>query len=88
MEHILRIDMGADGGPTTSVHSLGDYAGLGGRGLTSAIVSTEVPATCHPLSGGNTSCFLHRIKIAANTNLQTKTCSKRAIQKATQSSKF
>jgi len=27
-----------------------DYRELGGRGLTSAIVAAEVPATCHPLS--------------------------------------
>ena len=29
------------------------YAELGGRGLTSAIVGAEVPATCHPLSARN-----------------------------------
>ncbi|MBI5519941.1 MAG: aldehyde ferredoxin oxidoreductase [Desulfovibrio sp.] len=29
------------------------YAGLGGRALTSRIVSREVPATCHPLSAAN-----------------------------------
>jgi len=29
------------------------YAELGGRGLTSAIVGAEVPATCHPLSAEN-----------------------------------
>ncbi|WP_028573722.1 aldehyde ferredoxin oxidoreductase family protein [Desulfonatronovibrio hydrogenovorans] len=31
----------------------GDYAGLGGRGLTSRIVRKEVPPTCHPLSAAN-----------------------------------
>jgi len=31
----------------------GDYAGLGGRGLTSRIVRREVPPTCHPLSSAN-----------------------------------
>jgi aldehyde:ferredoxin oxidoreductase len=30
-----------------------DYRELGGRGLTSAIVAAEVPATCHPLSPQN-----------------------------------
>ncbi|OIO01211.1 MAG: aldehyde ferredoxin oxidoreductase [Desulfovibrionaceae bacterium CG1_02_65_16] len=32
---------------------LGQYAGLGGRALTSRLVSTEVPASCHPLSAAN-----------------------------------
>ena len=31
----------------------GDYAGLGGRALTSRIIRNEVPPTCHPLSGDN-----------------------------------
>ena len=53
MDKILRIDMGAQGGPRASVTSLGDYAGLGGRALTSAIVCTEVPPTCHPLNESN-----------------------------------
>jgi aldehyde:ferredoxin oxidoreductase len=35
------------------VEPLGDYAGLGGRAMTSAIVSREVPPTCHPLSAEN-----------------------------------
>ena len=53
MDKILRIDMGAEGGPAVSVTPLGSYAGLGGRALTSAIVSSEVPPTCHPLSAAN-----------------------------------
>lgn len=32
---------------------LAGLAGLGGRALTSRIVATEVPATCHPLSAAN-----------------------------------
>ncbi|MCM0756771.1 aldehyde ferredoxin oxidoreductase [Desulfovibrio aminophilus] len=32
---------------------LGDYAGLGGRALTSRLVGREVPADCHPLSAAN-----------------------------------
>jgi len=32
---------------------VGAYAGLGGRALTSRLVLTEVPATCHPLSAAN-----------------------------------
>jgi len=31
----------------------GDYAGLGGRALTSAIVAKEVPPLCHPLGSDN-----------------------------------
>jgi aldehyde:ferredoxin oxidoreductase len=53
MEKILRIDMGAEGGPQVREEPLGEYEGLGGRGLTSAIVSKEVPPDCHPLGGEN-----------------------------------
>jgi len=53
MDKILRIDMGADGGPKTTVDGLGDYAGLGGRAMTSGIVSKEVPPLCHPLGANN-----------------------------------
>ena len=49
MDKILRIDMGAAGGPKVTEEPLGDYAGLGGRALTSAIVAKEVPPLCHPL---------------------------------------
>ncbi len=53
MEKILRIDMGAPGGPAISETGLGEYAGLGGRALTSAVVSKEVPPLCHPLGAEN-----------------------------------
>ncbi|MEA3435607.1 MAG: aldehyde ferredoxin oxidoreductase C-terminal domain-containing protein [Thermodesulfobacteriota bacterium] len=53
MDKILRIDMGADGGPKTDVQPLGDYAGLGGRAMTSGIVAKEVPPLCHPLGENN-----------------------------------
>ena len=53
MDKILRIDMGAEGGPKTSESPIGDYAGLGGRALTSAIVAKEVPPLCHPLGEEN-----------------------------------
>jgi aldehyde:ferredoxin oxidoreductase len=53
MDKILRIDMGADGGPAVNAEPVGDYAGSGGRGLTSAIVSKEVPPLCHPLGEDN-----------------------------------
>jgi len=53
MDKILRINMGAEGGPRVSIVPVGEYAGLGGRGLTSAIISKEVPPPCHPLSAEN-----------------------------------
>ncbi len=53
MDKILRINMGAEGGPSFAINSLGDYAGLGGRAMTSAIVSKEVPPLCHPLGADN-----------------------------------
>ncbi len=53
MDKILRINMSVNGKPEAKVHPLGDYAGLGGRGLTSAIVSKEVPPLCHPLGEDN-----------------------------------
>jgi len=53
MEKILRINMGNEGGPQASEEPLGDYAGLGGRGMTSAIIATEVPPLCHPLGQEN-----------------------------------
>jgi len=53
MDKILRINMGADGGPEAKIEPLGDYAGLGGRAMTSGIVSKEVPPTCHPLGADN-----------------------------------
>jgi len=53
MDKILRIDVGAEGGPKIKLTDLGSYAGLGGRAMTSAIVSKEVPPLCHPLGADN-----------------------------------
>lgn len=53
MDKILRIDMGGSNGPELKTQDLGAYAGLGGRAMTSTIVSKEVPPTCHPLSSEN-----------------------------------
>ncbi len=53
MEKILRIDTGAAGGPKVSEEPLGQYAGLGGRALTSTLVAKEVPPLCHPLGAEN-----------------------------------
>ncbi|MBI5602508.1 MAG: aldehyde ferredoxin oxidoreductase [Deltaproteobacteria bacterium] len=53
MDKILRIIMGPDGEPQTTVSSLGDYAGAGGRAMTSAVIAKEVPPLCHPLGAEN-----------------------------------
>jgi aldehyde:ferredoxin oxidoreductase len=53
MDKILRIDMGNEGGPQASEEPLGEYAGLGGRAMTSGIVAKEVPPLCHPLGKDN-----------------------------------
>ncbi|HWR69299.1 MAG TPA: aldehyde ferredoxin oxidoreductase N-terminal domain-containing protein, partial [Desulfomonilia bacterium] len=53
MDKILRIDMGAKGGPQFKVEALGAYAGLGGRAMTSSVVAQEVPPLCHPLGAEN-----------------------------------
>ncbi len=53
MDKILRINMGAEGGPKISEHALDKYAGLGGRAMTSGIIAEEVPPLCHPLGEDN-----------------------------------
>jgi aldehyde:ferredoxin oxidoreductase len=53
MDKIVRINMGAQGGPKIETTPVGAYAGLGGRALTSAIVSKEVPPLCHALGEDN-----------------------------------
>lgn len=53
MDKILRIHMGPDKAPEARTEPIGDYAGLGGRGMTSAIISKEVPPLCHPLGEEN-----------------------------------
>lgn len=57
MDKILRIDMGAQGGPKATLEPLGALAGLGGRGMTSTIVAKEVDPLCHPLSAANKLVF-------------------------------
>ena len=49
MDTIYRVDV--SNGSVTKEEVSGDYAGLGGRALTSAIVSKEVVPTCHALDG-------------------------------------
>ena len=53
MDKILRVDMGAEGGPSFKEEPPGDYAGLGGRALTSTVVAKEVDPLCHALSADN-----------------------------------
>ena len=53
MEKILRINMGAEGGPKFTEEPAGAYAGMGGRALTSTVVAKEVPPLCHPLGADN-----------------------------------
>jgi aldehyde:ferredoxin oxidoreductase len=51
MAKILRIKMGKR--PDYSISEEGEYSGLGGRALTSRIVSREVPPQCHALGEEN-----------------------------------
>ena len=53
MDKILRIDMGAAGGPRQSTEKAGEFSALGGRATTSMIVGREVPPDCHPLGAEN-----------------------------------
>ncbi|MCU0573274.1 MAG: aldehyde ferredoxin oxidoreductase [Syntrophobacteraceae bacterium] len=53
MDKILRIDMSAEGGPRLTETPVGEYAGMGGRALTSTLVAKEVPPLCHPLGAEN-----------------------------------
>ncbi|TFH31386.1 MAG: aldehyde ferredoxin oxidoreductase, partial [Deltaproteobacteria bacterium] len=53
MDKILRVDMGAEGGPKFRTEPVGEFAGLGGRAMTAAIISKEVHPLCHPLGAEN-----------------------------------
>ncbi len=53
MDKILRIHMGASGGPSAVETPIAEYAGMGGRALTSALINKEVPPLCHPLGEDN-----------------------------------
>ncbi|MBW1649876.1 MAG: aldehyde ferredoxin oxidoreductase [Deltaproteobacteria bacterium] len=52
MDKILKINMTGDA-PNFKIESLGDYEGLGGRAMTSAVIYKEVPPLSHPLSADN-----------------------------------
>jgi aldehyde:ferredoxin oxidoreductase len=53
MKNILRIDVGATGGPVATVSPVGRYSGLGGRAMTSTLIWEEVPPLCDPLGSEN-----------------------------------
>ncbi|MBD1401814.1 aldehyde ferredoxin oxidoreductase C-terminal domain-containing protein [Pelovirga terrestris] len=53
MDKILRINMGASGGPSQNIEEAGEFSALGGRATTSMIVAKEVPPDCHPLGAEN-----------------------------------
>jgi aldehyde:ferredoxin oxidoreductase len=53
MDTLLRINVGAANGPSVTKEAIGAYAGMGGRALTSALISKEVPPLCHPLGPEN-----------------------------------
>ncbi len=55
MDKIIRVNMTELSSKIEAVPSA--WAGLGGRGLTSTIVSAEVPAACHPLGVNNKLVF-------------------------------
>ncbi len=58
MDKIIRIDMGAANGPRVTMEPVGaEYAGLGGRALTSLIIAKEVLPLCHPLGAENKLVF-------------------------------
>ena len=53
MSKLIRVNMETKEIRVEDLANNKDYAGFGGRGLTSMIVSREVPATCHPLGAKN-----------------------------------
>lgn len=53
MDKILRIKMRPDSEPLVNTEPVGAYAGLGGRAMTSTLISKEVPPLCHPLGEDN-----------------------------------
>ncbi len=81
MDKILRINMGPNGEPSYTTEPIGDFAGLGGRGLTSAIIAKQVPPTCHALGeenklviapgllGGTTGAMSGRVSVGCKSPL-------------------
>lgn len=70
MRKILRVDMNSL--KCTLADILNEYNGIGGRGLTSMLIASEVNTTCHPLGKNN------KLVIAPGTLAGTKSpCSQR-----------
>jgi aldehyde:ferredoxin oxidoreductase len=69
MSKILRINMSASNGPEIKEEPVGDYAGLGGRAMTSAIVAKEVPPLCHPLGKDNKVVFASGLLTGTPANM-------------------
>jgi aldehyde:ferredoxin oxidoreductase len=55
MSQIIRINMGELN--VTAQEAPPEFVKLGGRALTSYVIATEVPPTCHPLSSANKLIF-------------------------------
>jgi len=53
MDTVLRINMGAKGGPAITKDSPGEYTGLGGRAFTSSVIYNEVDPLSHALGPEN-----------------------------------
>lgn len=53
MAKLIRVDMSTGEIRVEDLANSKEYGGFGGRGLTSTIVSKEVPPTCHPLGEKN-----------------------------------
>jgi aldehyde:ferredoxin oxidoreductase len=53
MDTILRINMSAADKPEIKKETIGGFAGLGGRGLTTALIAQEVDPMCHALGEEN-----------------------------------
>lgn len=69
MSKILRINMGASNGPEVKEEPVGDYAGLGGRAMTSTIIAKEVPPLCHPLGKDNKVVFASGLLTGTPANM-------------------
>ena len=57
MDKILRINVSNATCPVFTVEGLGNYAGLGGRALTTAVIVNEVNPRCHALGPENKLVF-------------------------------
>jgi len=61
--------MSGSNGPEVKEEPVGDYAGLGGRAMTSTIVAKEVPPLCHPLGAENKVVFASGLLTGTPANM-------------------